>query len=376
MHLRHSYDSISISGLRIAVGGIRQRTQARLHAWRTLPHVRRAAAPTLAALRQIKNALPADTPLIGILLAEHLGDIVACEPVIPFLNSRHPRACIVWLTKPMYASLVATHPLLHAVVPLNSVAEARVVIEEGCLDQAYDLHLPGKPCSRFHLVHAKKRGDLTLNTTNYFDHGALLTVMSRSAGLPGLEAPPRLYIGRAARTRIDALGLPKRFVAIHALSSQSSNNWQASHWPALIEYLKNNYDGSVVEVGLKSVLPADFPGTINLCGKLSPIESAEVIARAETFIGVDSGPAHCANAFEIPSVIMLGKYHSFVRYMPYTGYFRDHEHTMLLRSDTRAADLPVDAVLSRLERVLPLRRPVVDFSSDCKITEMRQPDAA
>lgn len=348
-----------ISRLRIAFGGLRQRQAYRFRSWRAQPQIRRAAAPTVAALREIKMKLPSNTPLLGILLAEHFGDVVASEPVLSYLKSRYPHAGIVWLTKPMYASLVAAHPAVHAVVALNSISEARAVISSGCLDQAYDLHLPGKPCTQFKLSYSKTTGDPTITTDNYFDYGPLLTAFSRSAGLPALESAPQLYIGPGAQKKIDRFELPPRFVVIHGRSNQPSNNWDPSHWPRLIDALHTapaTRQFAVVEVGLESVLPPDYRGRIDLCGRLSAIETAEVISRAEGFIGIDSGPAHCANALRIPSVIMLGQYKSFVRYMPYTGYFRDHEDDMLLRSPTCARDLSMEAVFSRFQHVLQISR--------------------
>ena len=44
-------------------------------------------------------------PVIGILLAEHLGDIVAAEPIIGELRQKHPQAKIVWIVKASFRSL-------------------------------------------------------------------------------------------------------------------------------------------------------------------------------------------------------------------------------------------------------------------------------
>jgi lipopolysaccharide heptosyltransferase III len=44
---------------------------------------------------------------------------------------------------------------------------------------------------------------------------------------------------------------------------------------------------------------------VNLCGKLSPRESAAVLARAKLFLGHDSGPMHLAAAVGIPCVAVF-----------------------------------------------------------------------
>lgn len=352
-----------VSRLRIAVGAWRKQSLARYRDWRLQPQIRRAARPSLAALRRIKKKLPPQTPLIGFLLTEHLGDVVACEPVISYVKSRNPRACLVWLTKPAYASLVESHPLIHAVVPLNSVSEADVIIKSGGLDQVFDLHLTGKPCGRFGRYHVKRTGNAELTTQNYFQFGTLLAALAQSAGLPALETGPRLYVGSETKNKIDALALPEHYVVIHATSNEVARNWNDGYWPQLVEKLREEFDLPVVEVGLKPVLPKNFPGTIDFCGKLSPIETAEVIARAELFIGVDSGPAQCANALQVPSVILLGRYRTFGHYMPYTGYFHENEREMLLRSETHASELSIDTVYSRAQSVLQARLRVSSSST-------------
>ena len=49
-------------------------------------------------------------PVVGILLAEHLGDIVAAEPIIAALRNKHPKARIVWIVKDLYQGLLENHP--------------------------------------------------------------------------------------------------------------------------------------------------------------------------------------------------------------------------------------------------------------------------
>jgi ADP-heptose:LPS heptosyltransferase len=44
---------------------------------------------------------------------------------------------------------------------------------------------------------------------------------------------------------------------------------------------------------------------INLCGKLTPRESAAVFAEARIFIGHDSGPMHLAAAVQTPCVAIF-----------------------------------------------------------------------
>ena len=46
-----------------------------------------------------------------------------------------------------------------------------------------------------------------------------------------------------------------------------------------------------------------------------------MIRRARFFVGVDSGPAHLANALRVPGVVLLGRFYNFRQYMPFTGFY-------------------------------------------------------
>src|SRR5206468_5763828 len=125
--------------------------------------------------------------LCGILLTEHFGDIVACEPVIPWLKDQHPDDFVVWLTRPAYAGLLKQHPLLDAVEEVGSISVCGAVVRSGVLDRVVDLHLHRKPCTLFGRSHMKSWGRPEIDTENYFHHGTLLEVMSFGAGLPRLD---------------------------------------------------------------------------------------------------------------------------------------------------------------------------------------------
>jgi heptosyltransferase-3 len=101
------------------------------------------------------------------------------------------------------------------------------------------------------------------------------------------------------------------------------------------------------------VIPADGVRIKNLCGRLSLCELAAVIRDAAGFIGVESGPAHFANAFRRPAVFLMGSYRQFDRYLPYTGFLREQADEMLLRWAGPAAAIPVETVLVRAAAVFP-----------------------
>jgi ADP-heptose:LPS heptosyltransferase len=312
------------------------------------------SAARLAATRARLKLVGRDLVVIG--LAERMGDIVACEPVARKVREAHPDAHVLWATRPSYAELVRHHPQIDGVLPIHCITEWIWLKRLAPFDRAFDLHVNGKSCDkcRRELVKSGPGSEVTVET--YYDHGSLLGAFSKSAGLPIEGEAPALHVDRATREAVDRLGLPDRFVAIHTLSDEDCRNWDAAKWRRLVDHLIGSEGFGVVEVGLRSTLGRpDGGGYVNLSGQVNILESAEVIRRASLFVGVDSGPAHLANAAGTPGVILLGDYRSFRSYLPFSGPYADPARGRLVRHDGPAADLPFEACLSAVVEMAPPR---------------------
>jgi ADP-heptose:LPS heptosyltransferase len=76
--------------------------------------------------------------------------------------------------------------------------------------------------------------------------------------------------------------------------------------------------GSRDEHERSSRISADSPGqSLNLCGRLSPRETAAAMRRARLFIGHDSGPMHLAAALGVRCVCMFGDFNKPRAWHPY-----------------------------------------------------------
>lgn len=85
------------------------------------------------------------------------------------------------------------------------------------------------------------------------------------------------------------------------------------------------------------------------------LETAEVIGQAGLFVGIDSGPAHMANAMGTDGVILLGQLFDFTDYLPYSGRYKQGEGVTILNDFGKpCAELPFDwvqtAVAARLSQ--------------------------
>lgn len=312
--------------------------------------VRPVVRRSLARLQSIKASMRPGQRLICIGLIEHFGDIVACEPVIRHVRARNPDAYLVWLVREPYRELVAFHPELDEVLLVTCMTEYSLLVEAEPADEFIDLHVNLRACTKFGFIHRKRRGDTTINVSNYYSHGGLMEAFCKSAGLPPLTEGPQLHLPSTVRAEVDTLVPAGPFILIHASSNETARDWQTTRWVELIGSLASASGVGFIEVGLKPLVAGSVPGVVDLCGRLSLPQLAEVIRRSVGFIGMDSGPAHMANAFSRPSVILMGSYRAFDRYMPYSGFLHEHAKEMLIRWDGPAALIPVDVVAERVRR--------------------------
>jgi len=199
----------------------------------------------------------------------------------------------------------------------------------------------------------RKKGDSPIGLTTFFNHGSILSSFSKSAGLPPLDETPQVHIPVAAVQSINSLDLPDRFIVINCTSNNFEKDWPAEKWLALADAIMGRFGLPVVELGLKPYLSVSSNKQyIDLCGKLSILESAEVIRRSVIFIGIDSGPAHLANAVGTPGVILMGSYLGFTKYTPFSGFYENGEGAEIVYAEGPVVYIPVDKVLAVVSKMI------------------------
>ena len=193
--------------------------------------------------------------------------------------------------------------------------------------------------------------DLTFD--NYYHRGDLLYMFSQAAGLPALTDEPKMYIPEVVKQKVRALNLANWPIVLHCQSSHVMRDWPAHNWNKLVSWLTDTYPYPIIEVGIIPTVTVKHPRFQSLCGQLSLLETAEVIRQAPLFIGIDSGPAHMANAMQTESIILLGKLFDFVDYLPYSGRYKRGEGVTILNDYGRpCAELPYNWVQEAVEKQL------------------------
>ncbi len=300
----------------------------------------------MRAIRRLKAEHPG-RPVYGILLTEHIGDVIACEPVIGWAHDKAPNALVVWIIGTRYAELLRDHPRLDALFTVDSLAAIAPIIRSGALDVAIDLHINRKPTDVPDVVHMKAWGDPSVDFDTYVSEGSLLRALTKAAGIEQFSQAARLYVPASAQAKVDSLGLPSRFVVVHPTSNDPARDWPLDEWERLIDYVAEGCRLPVVEVGLQPKIAQRASSVLSLAGRLSIMETAEVIRRAAYFIGIDSGPAHMANALRTPSLVLLGRFRGY-DWCPHEGFFREQADARLLRHKESVATLSAASVIDRL----------------------------
>ncbi|EQD70903.1 glycosyl transferase family 9, partial [mine drainage metagenome] len=241
---------------------------------------------------------PGATSIMKILvgLIEHLGDIVACEPVVRYLKMEHKNALLSWAVSEPYRELIDSNPYIDETVIIGCLTEWINYAKTSKYDYIIDLHVNYRICQQCNIPLFKTAGNPFVNAWEWFDYGSLLEAFSVGAGLPRLSAQPRVYLSQNHIDAVNKLGLGSEYVVINRDSNDKNKDWLNKNWDYIIKKIINDFGLSVVEVGtdvnskITKYLFND-KSYINLKSKTTILECAEVIRRSCLFIGIDSGPA-------------------------------------------------------------------------------------
>lgn len=239
-----------------------------------------------------------------------------------------------WILRRPYRDLVDHNPHVDVVLDeysvlysINEKAHVRYGLQLPCdRSKAMCIHrqIPRRPISQI-------IGDLPDNVFNY---GRILESFTRIAGHPIINIAPSLYIPERAVQVADQLNLPAHYIVTYCHSIFTPKDWRSHHWEKLIDDLIRTFGIKVVEVGLRSILTGHQSASHNLCGRISLLETAEIIKRTDYFIDMDSGPAHFANSVGTFGFLLFGKLGNFTTYMPYSGDYQAITNVQFILSES------------------------------------------
>lgn len=303
-------------------------------------------------LRTMRHVVDRRAP-VAIALMDRLGDIVSVEPVARYARSRYPDRPIFWFTSVPYAELPKAFGAVDRVVTVQCLTEWALLRSTSSFAEVMDLHFSGVYCLKCVVSFEKPGAASSITAESHYNFGNQLTTRCRCAGIPPITGGPELALdGRLERSPLDS-DLAAPFVVIHCAASEANRDWRDENWRKLADFIADDMGMSVVEIGsFPRVIRANQEKRRNLCGALSILETAEVIRRAVLYVGIDSGPAHLANAVRTRGIILLGHFRGLERYMPYSGPYETGELADLIWAEGPVADLPVARVIDAVKRRL------------------------
>jgi len=176
----------------------------------------------------------------------------------------------------------------------------------------------------------------------------------------------------AKKALTPANGLP--VIAVSVGTKVQSKDWGRENWRALLHQLATLYpEHALALCGAPEESDAsDFAAegwkqisstpVINLCGALTPRESAAVFAASRVFIGHDSGPMHLAAAVQTPCVAIFAARNKPRVWFPYGKQHRVVYHqtdcwgcgleTCIVEKKRCLTSITVDEVITEVRAVL------------------------
>jgi ADP-heptose:LPS heptosyltransferase len=181
----------------------------------------------------------------------------------------------------------------------------------------------------------------------------------------------------AAARAIGEETLGMRPIAVSVGTKVQAKDWGQQNWRALLGMMAKNWPGrSLLLVGAAEESAAsEFAAegwrengggpVVNLCGVLSPRESAAALARAELFVGHDSGPMHLAAAVATPCVAVFAARNIPRQWFPFGKQHRVVYHrvecagcgleTCIVEQKKCLMSITVDEVMEAVRAVLAAR---------------------
>lgn len=157
----------------------------------------------------------------------------------------------------------------------------------------------------------------------------------------------------------------RSYIAFSVGAKQAERDWGDERWGAALDAVKRVLPGrGLLIVGARSEaersrrLAAHWGegggAVLNLCGRCSPRESAAALARAELFVGHDSGPMHLAAAMGVPVVCVFARNNPPGVWYPY-----GEGHTPLYPREGEAGvgDIPPQRLVEAVSRLVSGSRP-------------------
>ena len=294
------------------------------------------------------SAMPGDPSSILVVKLSSIGDVVQSLPVAAALRRRFPQACLAWAVGPAAAEVVAGNPHLtetlvigggggdgaggqwrvRAVPPVSAPRRLRQALRRYGFQLSLDLQGLLKSALIAYLSGARERigyrnlqeGAFLFNNRRLVpdrrDVHAVEAYLGFAEALGASRGPLDFTIAtsEADRRRADDLVEGKRDLAALIPGARwESKRWPAARFAALADALREAFGLTSVVVGgegdtavaAEIAAAASIP-ILDLTGRTTLKQAAEVFRRCRVTVGNDTGPLYISAAVGTPTVAVFG----------------------------------------------------------------------
>ncbi len=255
---------------------------------------------------------PDSRPTMLVLRALKLGDLLVAVPALTALRRHWPEHRIVLATSGWLAPIVELVDAVDELLPTPGLSRPLDVVA-GTVDLAVNLH--GRGPESGVLLEALHPARLIAHAPDAPDGPEWIDGMLererwarlvRSAGAPAHADEVGIRIPAVEPPASDA-------AVVHVGAFYGSRRWPAERFADVVRTLAERGEHVVLTGGaeereraLDVAARAGLPGAAVLAGRLDLTEFAAVIAAARVVVSADTGAAHLASAYGIPSVVIFG----------------------------------------------------------------------
>lgn len=267
--------------------------------------------------------------LSNILVIKHgaLGDIIIATAGFAAIRAAHPDAHIVLLTTKPYAELLAASPYFDEIwvdskpkfYRREALKRLRTMLRTHVWDWVYDLQVSQRSTCYQWLL-ARPWPNIS-NVSRWSSHGFTdpkrhtlhaLKHLQQQLALAGLDvgAPDIHWM----RGDVSVFGLPVNYALLvpGGAAHRPDKRWPAEQYAALaMELVAKGITpvliGATAEEQVLQSIAARVPHTINLCGKTTIPQLAELARHARLAVGNDTGPMHVIAAADCPGVVLFSQ---------------------------------------------------------------------
>jgi heptosyltransferase-3 len=248
---------------------------------------------------------------VAVVRLRSLGDCVLTTPAIALLKQERPDVRIAMVAEDAFRAVFTSNPDIEKILRPSAFAivgwrpEMIVNLHGGPTSDRLTLFSGARVRVGFAHYRMKSvynvrvpRAQEVLGVDGKVHTAEHLASLMFYLGVPISEVPRACLFARPWHS-------DRPYAVIHPLASAPGKTWSAGNFREVADQLRSRFDLDSIFIAGPHEDLGPFAGYACLAGAdLEKLKS--VMAGASLFVGNDSGPAHLAAAFGVPSVVLFG----------------------------------------------------------------------